>query len=258
MTDRFALDIETVSPTLDAYEKPPDFRDSSYFELLAVCLAFDPADGDREETVLFRDGTDPASELALVERTCDWIEARADDATNSAPCLTYGGEGFDLPHLRGRVKAVNETIEDTTADHAATADRLDRLFDELLSHVDLQPDVWEAYGEYTTLEEACECVDIETEGTDWTAFEHGIDLDVARPTAIHGVEHLTNRDVPVLGERYLELAAVGATETLTCRALRAALDEYGREDITHLFDLADARPYDGDGETTGRERPSSQ
>ncbi|MFC3958354.1 hypothetical protein [Halovivax cerinus] len=272
MTGRFALDIETVSPTLDPYERPPDFEDSSYFELLAVCLAYEVPDGEREVTVLFRDGTDPSSELSLVERTCDWIESRVERGNGPVLCLTYGGDGFDLPHLRGRVNAAIEADDDLTGDsdrpdgsypagdagptddYGSTADRFDRLFDTSLTHVDLQPEVWDAFGEYTTLEDACEEIGIEIEGTDWASFDHGVDLDADRPTAIHGVATLTNRDVPVLGERYLDLAAVGATDTLTCRALREILDEYGREDVAHLFDLADARPFEAERTTVTHDR----
>ena len=236
MPGRFAIDIETVSPSLDRYERVPDFRDSQYFELLAVVLGYEASDGKREAEMLFREAQGPDGELDLVTRTCDWIEARAGETF-----LTYGGTSFDVPHLLGRARAA-------AAESPGRADavrRLEELLETNLEHVDVQPPVWEAFGEYTRLEEACEAVGIDTEDTRWADFEHGIDLDELRPAKYRGDETVVNRDIPVFGERYLALADVDATETVTFRALRDLLDHYGREDVAHLFELADARPFDG-------------
>jgi hypothetical protein len=49
MDGRFAIDIETVSLSLDHYEKPPDFQDPQYFELLAVVFGYEPPDGERKQ-----------------------------------------------------------------------------------------------------------------------------------------------------------------------------------------------------------------
>ena len=237
MTGRFALDIETVSPSLDRYERPPDFRDSAHFELLAVALGYDGPDGERESELLYREAGDPDGELDLVDRTCEWIAERPGET-----CLTYGGEGFDFVHLVGRAEAAMAERPGRTESYQ----RISTLLNEDLTHDDIQPAAWDAFGEYTRLEEACAEVGIETEDTAWAEYDHGIDLDELRPPEYEGFEKVINKDVPVLGERYLALADAGATETLTFRSLRDLLDHYAREDVVHLFDLADARPF-GDG-----------
>ncbi|QLH83251.1 hypothetical protein [Halosimplex pelagicum] len=236
MSGRFALDIETVSPSLDHYERPPDFRDSAHFELLAVALGYEGPDGERETEMLYREADGPDGELDLVERTCGWIAERPGDT-----CLTYGGEGFDFVHLVGRAEAA-------TGEHpgrTGPSQRISALLEEELTHDDIQPAAWDAFGEYTRLEEACAEVGIETADTAWADYDHGIALDELRPPKYEGFEKVINKDVPVFGERYLKLAEAGATETLTFRSLRELLDHYGREDIVHLFDLADARPFGG-------------
>lgn len=237
MPGRFAIDIETVSPPLDHYEAPPDFRDPQYFELLAVALGYESPTGERETAVLFRRDDSPADELALGERVLDWLAAREGDAY-----LTYGGTSFDRPQLIGRL----ERAAAACSGDRETASRLARLLDEELEHDDLQPPAWDAFGEYTRLEEACRNVGIEPADTLWADYEHGIDVAEKRPSKIRGFEKVLNKDVPVFGERYIALAAAGATETLTFRALSDLLDHYAREDIAHLFDVADARPF-GDG-----------
>lgn len=237
MTGRFAIDIETVSPGLDRYETPPDFGDPEYFELLAVALGYESPAGDRETEMLFRTADSPADELGLCGRVAEWMDARDGDRY-----LTYGGERFDRPQLLGRIERARAARDGD----AGAASRLARLLEDELDHDDVQPDAWDAFGEYTRLEDACGRVGIEPEDTRWAAYEHGIDLDEVRPSKYRGFEKVLNADVPVFGERYVALADAGATETLTFRALRDLLDHYGREDIAHLFDLADARPFDGD------------
>lgn len=237
MPGRFALDIETVSPSLDHYERPPDFEDPQHFELLAVVLGYESGDGEREAEMLFREANGPDGELDLIDRTCDWIARRSGDT-----CLTYGGEGFDFVHLAGRAAAaVRER-----PDRADSLERIRTLLESELGHIDIQPAAWDAFGEYTRLEEVCEAVGIETEATEWASYEHGIDLNDLRPTKYQRFDKVINKDVPVFGERYLALADAGATETLTFRSIHDLLDHYGQEDIAHLFDLADERPFDGE------------
>jgi len=234
VTGRFALDIETVSPSLDRYERPPDFRDPANFELLAVGLGYEAPDGERETEMLYRESGDADGELDLIDRTWEWIAERPGE-----PCLTYGGEGFDFVHLLGRAEAATSECPGRTG----PSERIGTLLEEELAHDDIQRAAWDAFGEYTTLEEACAEVGIEPVETRWAEFDHGIDLDELRPRQYRGLAEVTNRDIPVLGERYLALADAGATETLTFRSLRELLDHYGREDVVHLFDLADARPF---------------
>ena len=236
MAGRFALDIETVSPTLERYETPPEFDDPGYFELLAVALGHESPDGDREAEVLFREGETPASELDLVARTLDWFARR--DGTE---VVTYGGETFDVPQLVGRAKAAESA--DAGRAETGVAERLRSLLESELTHVDLRRPAWDAFGDYTRLEDACRNVGVEPDDTYWQEYDHGVDLDELRPEKFRGFGKVINKDVPVFGERYLALAEVGATETLTFRSLHELLDHYSREDVLHLFDLADARPF---------------
>lgn len=233
MTGRFAIDIETVSPSLDHYEKPPDFEDPQYFELLAVVLGYEPPDGERETEMLFRTSSAPEDEFDLIARTLDWLGEREGDTY-----LTYGGEFFDVPQLIGRSEATARN-----PDEQQTVDRLRRLLKEEWQHDDLQQPAWDAFGDYTRFEEACANVDIEPEETRWAEFEHGVNLDGIRPSKFQGFKKVINKDITVFGERYLELADVGATETLTFRSLRNLLEHYGQEDTVHLFELADKRPF---------------
>ncbi|GKZ13921.1 ribonuclease H-like domain-containing protein [Haladaptatus sp. T7] len=233
MAGRFALDIETVSPTLDHYETPPDFRDPAYFELLAVAVGYESPGGDRETEMLFRRDDTPDDELDLVARTLDWLAERDGDEY-----ITYGGETFDVPQLVGRARAAADSTRE------GLAERLRTRLEADLAHVDLRRPAWDAFGDYTRLETACREVGIRPEDTRWDTYDHGIDLDALRPEKFRGFGKVINKDVPVFGERYIALAAAGATETLTFRSLHELLDHYGREDVVHLFDLADARPFD--------------
>ena len=95
-----ATDIETVSPSLDHYEKLPDFEDPQYFELLAVVLGYESPDGERETEMLFGTSSAPEDELDSIARILDWLGERQGDTY-----LTYGGEFFDVPQLIGRGEA---------------------------------------------------------------------------------------------------------------------------------------------------------
>ena len=234
MAGRFAIDIETVSPPLDHYEKPPDFQDPQYFELLAVVLGYESPDGERETEMLFRTSSAPEDELDLIARTLDWLGEREGDTY-----LTYGGEFFDVPQLIGRGEA---TLAENP-NKQQTVNRLRMLLTKEWQHDDLQQPAWEAFGEYTRFEEACANVEIKPEETRWAEFEHGVNLDDIRPPKFQGFEKVINKDITVFGERYLELVDVGATETLTFRSLRNLLEHYGQEYTVHLFELADKRPF---------------
>ena len=225
---RLALDIETLSPGVDPGERP-DFRDSNDFELLAVALGHE-RDGDVETAVLFRDGTDPASELALVERVLDWLAERPADTL-----LTYNGEAFDLLHLRGRTRLASEAV--------GAASDLERRLDETLgglAHDDLRDRAVEQFGGRPTFESACQRVGVDVPETRWTEYDHGKDPTAWRgATGTHAPE-VKNSDVPQFGAAYLDLAEVDATHTHTFRELERLLTDYARSDVAPLFRLADA------------------
>ncbi|WP_254663012.1 ribonuclease H-like domain-containing protein [Haladaptatus sp. W1] len=231
MAGRFALDIETVSPTLDHYETPPDFRDPAYFELLAVALGYESPGGDREMEMLFRRDDTPDDELDLVARTLDWLAERDGDEY-----ITYGGETFDVPQLVGRARAAADSTREDLAERLRTRLEAD------LAHVDLRRPAWDAFGDYTRLETACREVGIRPEDTRWDTYDHGIDLDALRPEKFRASGRSSTRTYPYSGAvhrargRRSDRDADVPVVARTARPLRP-------EDVVHLFDLADARPF---------------
>lgn len=231
MPGTLALDIETVSPDREPTEQA-HFRDSTYFELLAVGLGYRPAPGEAiETTVCFRDGDTPESELALVDAVCDWCADREADRL-----VTFNGDGFDLLHLPGRAELAGEAVGDV-----APRRRLDALLG--LDHVDLMDDAKETWGGYRGLEQVCRDLGVDVPETHWADYDHGLHPDDWRSPSKRGKKQVVNTDVPHFGERYLALAAVDARETLTFRALHDLLTDYTVADIEPLFDLLDCRPF---------------
>ena len=249
---RAAFDIETVSPQLSLDERP-EFEDSRQFELLGCAVAYDYPDGGRESVVHWRDGWGPDAELDLIETVLDTL-ADADRM------FTYNGTGFDTIHLTGRAR-----IAGANADRREPLERAERFLDRV-DHVDLQPPANDAFGSYTSLEEALSAVGIDPAETDPTAFDHG----VGPAGWATGTETpVQSKDVARLGEVYLDTApagdgsasgdAVGRSYTETAHrdrqfpdgthegvdheALEAMLTHYARGDVADLFDLADARPF---------------
>ncbi|SFK83006.1 hypothetical protein SAMN04487950_1315 [Halogranum rubrum] len=231
MTGTLALDIETISPDREPTEQE-QFRDSSYFELLAVGLGYRPAPGEPvETTVCFRDGDSAESELELVDAVCAWCADRPADTL-----VTYNGDGFDLIHLRGRAERAGDAVGDD-----GPRRRLDDLL--ALDHVDLMDDARRAWGGYRSLERTCAELGVTVEKTRWAEYEHGLHPDDWRSYGKRGAEEVLNTDVPHFGEQYLALAAVDARETLTFRALHELLFDYTVGDIEPLFELLDRRPF---------------
>ncbi|MFC6725009.1 hypothetical protein ACFQE1_11635, partial [Halobium palmae] len=106
MAGTVALDIETVSPDREPTAQA-HFRDSTYFELLAVGLGHRTSpDGPVETAVVFREDDTSEAELALVDAVCDWVGARDPDSL-----LTYNGANFDLLHLDGRAHIAGEAVD---------------------------------------------------------------------------------------------------------------------------------------------------
>jgi hypothetical protein len=248
---RAAFDIETVSPQLSLDERP-DFEDSRQFELLGGAVAYDYPDGRRESVVHWRDEWGPDAELDLIETLVDAL-ADADRM------LTYNGTGFDTIHLAGRAR-----IAGANADRREPFDRAERLLARI-DHVDLQPPANDAFGSYTSLEEALSAVGIDPAETDPTAFDHGVG---PAGWATDPQTPVQSKDVARLGEVYLDTAPAGDEESSAAagrsyteaahrdrqfpdethagvdrEALEAMLTHYARADVADLFDLADARPF---------------
>ncbi|SEO68318.1 hypothetical protein SAMN04487948_104159 [Halogranum amylolyticum] len=232
MAGTLALDIETVSPDREPTEQA-QFRDSSYFELLAVGLGYRSAPGEPvETTVLFRDDDSPESELALVDAVCEWCADRPADTL-----VTYNGDGFDLIHLPGRADRAGDAVGD---------DGPRRRVDDLLAldHVDLMDDVQATWGSRRSLEWVCDELGVEVEKTAWADYRHSLYPDDWRSYSDRGSAEVLSADVPRFGERYLALASVDARDTLTFRELERLLYDYTVCDIRPLFEIADLRPLD--------------
>ncbi|WP_226006067.1 hypothetical protein [Natrinema salinisoli] len=231
---RFAFDIETINPQLEA-GRSPDFQNPDHFELFSLCCAQQPEPGaEIDYDVFFREGRGPASELDLIDRAIEWFESRAGESI-----ITYNGEYFDFVQFEGRARVASETL----GAREGVVDRVAALLDELESD-DLKGESWECFGEYTRFEETCERCDVDVPRTMLSEFdidteryhEHRDTTDALKP-------HFVGGDVPVAGERYLDLLEAGATETKTFRELERMLTHYATTDVVPLFELADSRPF---------------
>lgn len=230
---RVAIDIETVSPNHKYWEKP-DFRDPNDFELLAVALAYQQSPGSDIQTQVFmRDGWGPDSELALIYDTVTQLEA-----AEAETYLTYNGEAFDFPHLRGRARIA---AEDAGTD-GALAERIDRILSAGTSD-DLKHDAWRAFGKYTTLEDTCAHMRVSQETPDWQEYAHGLNADDFRVDRDKGNKLLTGADVAQFGEHYLDWCDGDSADEKRRSELEELLRVYAVSDVVPLFELADCRPF---------------
>lgn len=116
-----------------------------------------------------------------------------------------------------------------------------------IEHDDIRDDAVDALGGYPSFEETCKPFGCNVEKTILEEFDLPNELvEPHRNTVDFGKDHIVNRDVAVLGERYLDLLDVGATDTVTFSNIRAAMDHYAVTDIEPLFELADRRPFHAD------------
>lgn len=221
---RAAFDIETVSPDIPEDEYP-NFTDSRDFELSGAAIACEYADGSRETTVEWRDGWGPQSEVDLIKALLDRLEP-------AKTVITYNGERFDFAHLEGRARIAGVAVGERI--HESVQSYLDSI-----NHVDLQPEAWSAYGEYTSLEEALKQVGLNPIETLPDEFDHGIPHSQwpKGPS-----EPITSKDLAVLGEIYLD-AIEGKRDDVAVTNLEEMLTHYTRADVELLFELADARPF---------------
>ena len=229
---QLAIDIETVSPHLPASQKP-DFENPNDFELLCVGTGYRPSpESDVEVAVHFRAGTSPESEAEVIGSAIQWCLDR-----EASTLITYNGDGFDFPIMRGRARRAG--------DACGQAGRLRSIFERLdaaVEHDDIKRECWEAFGEYTTLEDSFVAAGVDVTPAFWNDYDHGIDPDSFRIPRYQGKREVTSFDIAQFGERYLTAVRDG-DESRDVQELRAMIDAYTRGDVEPLFELADRRPF---------------
>lgn len=236
---RAAFDIETVSPDVPVDEYP-DFEDPTDFEFQSAAIAVEE-DGEHVTTHhLTRDAWGAEHELALIERIVDQLESTSPEAT-----FTFNGEDFDFWLLKERARLCGEKTGNMSMHERVQG------IEKAVGHDDLQPPAWARWGRYTTLEESlvnADVFDSEAEllesQTLLTEFEHGYEHREWdwKDSWDDDVDVLDSTDVAYLGEDYLDGLEDGRDDE-EFQELVKMLDHYARNDVDHLFRLADARPY---------------
>lgn len=218
-----AVDIETASPEKEP-SKQEDFKDTSYFELVAVALGYN--DGEETETdVLFREGGWEEEHTArLLESLLSWCEGR-----NIEKVITYNGNGFDLIHLRNWAQSIDENGVAVDISH-----RIESLFTQ---HRDLAEPSFDKYrnkisGGGTSFERICKWEDIDVIETQYSDYDLHESVHAEYGSKIEGW-HIGE----TLGEMYVDLHVSGATDTNTYQQLRQMLTDYATGDIIPLFEL---------------------
>ena len=207
-----ALDIETISTVP---EGEFEFDNSDHLELLCIGVGYAPYQGAPGTShTLFRSGTTDASEAALLQQFCDYVESHT-----PSQLVTFKGD-FDHQHLIGRAEKLSE-IE------PILGTRVRNLFTE---------HEWTNLDPWGSLEDNA---DVST--THWDIYEHSLhpaewrkdhprfDGDSDDPTVY-------NLDIPYFGQRYLELTEQPESPP-EHRALHELLRHYTVADIDPLFEL---------------------
>lgn len=233
---RVALDIEVLTSVTEA---ELDLNDPTHIELLCIGVGYQPARGHPVETaVLFREGTDPQSEVELLDTLCAWLDER-----QAGTLLTFSGTGFDLPHLRDRAEIASEAA---AAGHETPA-RVNETLDSF-AHVDLRPIAKQAYANGYSLEGACQGASVPVVETHWDVYRHELSPPTWREAQWEEMYNSPEKplddptvlgsDVPFFGDRYLERLETDP-ESVEARSLRMLLDRYTESDIAPLFSLAE-------------------
>lgn len=192
---RLAVDIETVSPNVPP-SRTPQFDDSQDFEVYIVGVGHQPEPGAPIETeAIFRDSWGPEAELDVIETGIKWCERRGGDAL-----LSYNGDEFDFIHLEERARIAANELED----RHDVGDRVKTFLNDIESD-DVKQPVWDAFGEYTRFEEACDLAGIDVPRTLWQDYDHGLDPNDHRRTEHYGADELVSADVAEFGEQYLDV-----------------------------------------------------
>lgn len=218
-----AIDIETASPDKEP-SKQEHFRDTSYFELVAIAVGY--SDGDEMESdVLFREGGWEREHTAdLLERLFSWCDGR-----DIEKVLTYNGNGFDRIHLENWSRSLDE--------NGVTTDMSQRIGSLFAHHRDLAEMSSNKYrsrisGGGTSFERICRWEDIDVVETRYADYDLHEGVHEEYGTQLEG-RHIGES----LGEMYVDLHVSGATDTTTYRQLKRMLADYAVGDVIPLFEL---------------------
>ncbi|SDY44094.1 hypothetical protein [Halopenitus persicus] len=218
-----AIDIETASPD-EAPSTQEQFRETSYFELVAIAVGYRDGSGT-ESDVLFRAGGWEQEHTAdLLERLFAWCEGRDVETV-----LTYNGNGFDRIHLENWSRSLDEN-----GVTAGMARRTESLF---ATHRDLAEVSLDKYrsrisGGGTSFERICRWEDVDVAETRYADYDLHESVHEGYGSHVKG-QHIGDS----LGELYVDLHVSGATETTTYRQLKRMLTEYAVADVLPLFEL---------------------
>ena len=223
-----AIDIETASPFKEPQQE--DFRNTDYFELVAVALGYRSSpDGEIETSVLFREGGwETESTATLLEQVIEWCGGKEIDRT-----LTYNGSGFDAIHLRNWASDVDE--DGLGSD---TREQIDRLFS---NHVDLSVPAGERYADqldyrdFPKFEDACSWEDLETTPTYYSDYD--IDKGILENSEIDDNQVEGWHIGTTWGERYVQWIEAGLQEQKSFIELQRLIEDYATADVRPLYEL---------------------
>lgn len=224
----FAIDIETASP----FDEPDDFSDTEYFEPVCIGIGYFPDNGTPITDVLFRSGPwGPQYDARLIDEMFQFYN-QFDDIDRT---LTFNGSSFDCIHLRNWASDASE--EDANAT---------RKTEQVLSnHIDIMPIAvdqcrepldLEDWRSYVKLEDACDIAG----ATIPPVYHEDYDLSEEYIEAARTEDdepNITNKQMPVLTEAYVNLLVSGKTDSTEFAALKTALHDYTRADIEPLYTL---------------------
>lgn len=232
------LDTETASP----FEEPPNydaFRETEYFEPVVFAAGYLPSGGDPtsdlETDAFFRAGPwGPEHDVGLFDDLFGFVDA----CPGIDRAVTFNGDRFDCIHLRNWAERGERGDGD---DLVAGLTRI------LADHVDLMPRAVEncreplglpEWRDLVSLDDACDVAGVENPSIEHADYELDPSLlEEAKQRDTEPNDHITNKQMPVLGEAYVEAVANDEADTSEFRALERAMYDYAVSDITPLAEL---------------------
>lgn len=230
----YALNIETISPTKFPSE-PDHFLESEYFEIFTISVA-EKKDENINKKVFFRKSLSPEDEWNLIKQSIEWLSDRMMNNSDSDIIYTYNGDAFDFVHLRGRSKLLENQLEK----QGLVGDVRNVL--SLTRHIDLHNEAWKKYGDYTTLHDVCEKLNIDVEHVFIDDFKHGMDKTAWRDPSDVDCKKVLNEDIPIMGEQYLSYKQKenkSNTEQEYTNELYNLLYTYSLSDVESLFKMSE-------------------